>query len=31
MDGNGRANADVRSDWTLDEVRALPRAAASRT
>ena len=23
MDGNGRANADVRSDWTLDEVRAL--------
>ncbi|HEY8265285.1 MAG TPA: biotin synthase BioB [Steroidobacteraceae bacterium] len=23
MDGNGRATADVRSDWTLDEVRAL--------
>jgi len=23
MDGNGHANADVRSDWTLDEVRAL--------
>jgi biotin synthase len=23
MDGNGNANADVRSDWTLDEVRAL--------
>ena len=23
MDGNSRANADVRSDWTLDEVRAL--------
>jgi len=23
MDGNGHANADVRSDWTHDEVRAL--------
>ena len=23
MDGNGRAIADVRSDWTLEEVRAL--------
>jgi biotin synthase len=23
MDGNGRANADIRSDWTLEEVRAL--------
>ena len=23
MDGNGRANGDVRSYWTLDEVRAL--------
>ena len=23
MDGNSRADADVRSDWTLDEVRAL--------
>ncbi|MGH8204402.1 MAG: biotin synthase BioB, partial [Steroidobacteraceae bacterium] len=23
MDGNGRATADIRSDWTLEEVRAL--------
>jgi biotin synthase len=23
MDGNGRTNAEIRSDWTLDEVRAL--------
>jgi biotin synthase len=23
MDGNGRTNAEIRSDWTLDDVRAL--------
>ena len=30
MDGNGHASGEVRSDWTLEEVRALHRAALRR-